>query len=1075
MLARVWCAAALAVALCMQSALPAAAAGTTGEISGRATDAKSGKPIVAAAVTAVSPSSRYATTTDANGFYAFTGVQPDTYTVTFAKTGFETLATQGVTVFADQTAAVNAPLVASLRTIGTTVVRSTRGSFQPSQTQDTYTVTSGDMQTLLGKSNATDEKSLLARLPGASLDVNGLPVLRGGRVNEEGFAFEGIEQTNAFNGLSQNAYRMNPGVGQLQLTPGPGDASTGNAGTGLINLIAKRGTYPAFGSLGIESSARPQGTQYTAEYGFATKDGKFSSYTMVLASRNGVQYGPWGTPADQISTVAFYQPAFATAHDVLENLVYRFGRGNTQSLQFLYQNQLYEQTGTYGDGALLPYSSSDPYSTFLRGALLGLTLPQQQQLLTLYPYQHSYADTLGSRGAIQQLTPSSTLKLQYTNSLNPSTFLSAKIYETEGVTTRDAAYDSARLSSLDILGQEGGTRYGTAVDLSKQLGSKHFIQTGVKYETNIPILGWYDPADAPYVFGGIAGYNSTATYAFINPQNPNPLLANCPIDPPQLAGTGKSYCGYLVQYLGANPGPVPALQQSSHTIRQDYAAYINDTISPNDRLKIALGLRLDGAHYQLPAPVGCDSLTADTCMYAQTGAVGGHPVVDVPNDAKNPLIPEPRLAVSYRLSATDAVRGSYGRSVELVPIKYVDQADSPSYYARYANIPSYDALGAMAAGVAPGQPFAAHTCGITGDRLCKSFGDQLFWADQTIASGIPYVPAKPETFNNYDVSYQHLFADNVGMRVTPFYRRGYDALALVAQIRLNPLTGQPFVNPATGAPQTGVSVTTNLGRDSASGIEFSVTRQSEYGFSASVSATYINEFSNVVPTSPAEDFQPTIPRASIALGDVYRVGFISPFTATAGIAYRSRSGWRINPILTYTRGFPLGVGTLVAGQVNGAYVNLPNTNATGDFSLRGVGGSPAYVDPQNPGTLKNPNIDATRGLPERSSPGGFLSSPSVNTDLSIEYSPPRSRSTFGVLISNLLNRTSDASSYFLNDRYQPVATGISGPQSGYSAFPLMFPNHGVAQYTSAEYGNQPYLVLNNLPPLSVRFYYQVKL
>jgi hypothetical protein len=222
--------------------MAAAEAGTTGVINGRATDAHGGKPIAAATVSAASPSARYSGQTDTNGFFVFTGVTPDTYTVSFAKSGFEEFTESGVTVFADQVAVVNVPLVATLKTIGTTVSRSNRGSYQPSQPQDTYTVTGSDMQTIQGKSGITDEKSLLSRLPGASLDVNGLPVLRGGRVNEEGYAFEGIEQTNAFNGLSQNVYRLNPAVGQLQLTPGPGDASSGNAGTGVINLVVKRGT-----------------------------------------------------------------------------------------------------------------------------------------------------------------------------------------------------------------------------------------------------------------------------------------------------------------------------------------------------------------------------------------------------------------------------------------------------------------------------------------------------------------------------------------------------------------------------------------------------------------------------------------------------------------------------------------------------------------------------------------------------------------------------------------------------------------------------------------------------------------
>jgi TonB dependent receptor/Carboxypeptidase regulatory-like domain len=1047
-------------------------AGTTGVISGRAVAIADGRPLAGATVTAVAPTARYAAKTDPSGFYSFAGVSPDTYAVSVEAPGFDPFVQPGVTVFADQVAVVNASLQKTLQTIGRAATRS-RGAFQTAQTQDTYSVTASQMQTLQGKSGVTDEKQLLARMPGASLDVNGLPVLRGGRVNEEGYAFDGIEQTNAFNGISINQYRINASVGQLQLTPGPGDASTGNAGTGLINLVAKRGAYPAFASLDLETLAKPFGRQYQADYGFATKDGRWSNYLMLLGSSEAAQYGPFGTPAAQIGTATFYQPAITVARDVVDNLVYRFGRDQSQSLQLLYQNQELDQQGTYG-GQNLPYATSDPYATFLTAAFLGLSPQQHVQLTTPYPFQQSPTQLLGTRAAVGFTTNSSTVKLQYSNNLNTSTFLTAKLYESKGLTIRDAPYDEARLSSLGVYGFEGGTRDGVALDFTKQLGQKHLFQAGTKYETNRPQLGFVDPQDALYAFGGIAGDPSSAVYAFVTPNSPNPYLANCPIDPPGLPA-GASYCGYLAKYLGANPGPVPPIQQGSTAIRQDYAAYVTDTWSPSARFKATIGLRLDGAHYQLPSTAGCDSLTADTCQYAQTGSVNGHPVVDVPNAVKNPLIPEPRLAMAYRFSGTDAIRASYGRSVEFVPIKLIDQADTINFYSAYANVPSYDAIGAMKAGVAPGQPFPAYTCGITADRFCTSFADQLHWTDQRVASGIPIVPALPETFNSYDFSYNHLFSHDVGLRLTPFYRRGYNALAQVAQLRLNPITGQPFINPATGAPQHGASVTTNLGLDRATGVELAITREVRFGLSAQISATYINEFSNVIPTTPSEDNQPGIPVESLALGNLYRVGFISPFTATGALSYRTKSGFRVNPVVTYTRGFPIGVGSLIATQINGAYANVPNTNATAGSSVRGPGGSPAYVDPQNPGTLRNPNVDATRGLSETSSAGGILSSPSYNMDLSLEYSPGAGRHTIGALVTNVFNRTSNSASYFLNDRYQPVATGISGPQTGYSAFPVAYPNHGVGQYQLSMLGNEPYLVLTDRPPIAFRLYYQVKL
>ena len=83
-------------------------------------------------------------------------------------------------------------------------------------------------------------------VPGASLDSSGYPTIRGGRENEQGFQFEGIPYTDAFTNqfvvtLATPAF----GLLSVQLTPGAGSAAFGNNGTGSLNLISRKGSYPA--------------------------------------------------------------------------------------------------------------------------------------------------------------------------------------------------------------------------------------------------------------------------------------------------------------------------------------------------------------------------------------------------------------------------------------------------------------------------------------------------------------------------------------------------------------------------------------------------------------------------------------------------------------------------------------------------------------------------------------------------------------------------------------------------------------------------------------------------------------
>ncbi|HXO17952.1 MAG TPA: carboxypeptidase-like regulatory domain-containing protein [Candidatus Dormibacteraeota bacterium] len=80
-----------------------AAAGTLGGISGIVTDAKTGAPIAGAHVQISSPSQAVTVTTDAHGHYIAFSLQPDNYTLTAQKEGYDTRSLSGESVSADQT------------------------------------------------------------------------------------------------------------------------------------------------------------------------------------------------------------------------------------------------------------------------------------------------------------------------------------------------------------------------------------------------------------------------------------------------------------------------------------------------------------------------------------------------------------------------------------------------------------------------------------------------------------------------------------------------------------------------------------------------------------------------------------------------------------------------------------------------------------------------------------------------------------------------------------------------------------------------------------------------------------
>jgi hypothetical protein len=383
-------------------------------------------------------------------------------------------------------------------------------------------------------------------------------------------------------------------------------------------------------------------------------------------------------------------------------------------------------------------------------------------------------------------------------------------------------------------------------------------------------------------------------------------------------------------------------------------------------------------------------------------------------------------------------------------------------YSAFNNVPSYSIF----SGLSTGQ---AQTCGIFANGTCSSYAQQLRWNNQNAIEGVPIQPVKPETFTNWEASLSHQFPANVSVKLTPFYRRGYDQTALVSQPRTG-ANGQPLVD-ANGNYIFGPSTASNLGVSKTTGLEFYLTKEAQYGLSGSFSATYINEISNVIPTTGGEDFFPQIPYQSLELGNLYRVGFLSPFQATLALQYKTRGGWRLNPVVSYNKGYPIGAGKLAPYVVNGVPYNLINTNITSPF---GSTGAYAYVDPTNPGTVFNPVIYATRGTPDGNSAGGTLSSAHFNTNVSLEFSPPGSHNTFGVLVNNLFNQLYGVPG--LNGRWQPVATGIGGPLTGTSSTYTAYPEIGVSgTYARNRYGYDPYLISPTRTPTTFRLYYQLGL
>lgn len=1060
----------LYLALFISSSVGVAFAGTTGVLHGTVTDTATHQPLANVAVTAAAASGHYSTTTDSRGSYTITGVYPDTYTVSFQLNNYEPVSEAGITVFADQTQDASVSLTKSLKTIAKVTSRSQGGAFQPNQTVDTYSVTSSQIQQIQGNAINISESNLITSLPGASYDSSGYPVIHGGRENEEGFQFEGIPYVDAFTNQFTNTLAT-PGLGlqSAQLTPGAGDATFGNTGTGTLNLIAKRGSYPGYLTTQLSAGGPNYFHALNMEFGTAAADGRWSEYAAYAGQNTGFRYGS-GQPAAEI--LRFRSTSVESDREFINNFVYKFGKNMQQNVQFFIDLADHHFYQGYG-GNPYCFKTCDPVFTSYVGGFTGLTPTQIGNIMTLDPYQTSPTETLAqaNRAVYTYYQPNETYKLQYSNNLNSSTFFSAKYYRVNAVTTFDFPYVTTSPTYPTFVLQQGGFTTGGTLELTKQLTDKNLLQAGADFAWLHPV---YNQPSNTYGLLDLV-FNNFEQYDFVNPNDPQ----GCP------AGPGG--CGYLYNYF-PNGVKIPDNLEQSISNRQDVSLYVNDKMDFSPKFKAEVGLRMDAVNYKLPTPqVDPTTCTTEYIPATWTANPNYNPAApysagncpfnatfDVTNKQIRPRIYEPRIGLTYNPTPTDSIRFTYGRSVLFAPLGQIDLYVPAGAYAAFDKVPSY--LNPALFGPNPGPA----SCGIPGYQVpCASYGDQLRWDASNTYEGVPLQPVKPETFSNTSVTLEHQFTkgflQGVSVSIAPWYRRGFDAVAAVQTPRLGP-NGQPITNP-DGTYVYNPPVATNRGTDFADGIDFRITKEAPVGFSGQLSASYINEFSNVLPLSGNEDFFPTLPPASLALGNLYRVGFLSPFQAVLALQYKTKSGWRFNPQFDYDIGYPIGAGLTTAAFVNGTAYNIPNTNASGAINAA-PNGAAQFVDPMNPGSYFHPNVVATRGTPEASSPGGKLSSPDFFANMTVEYDSPKNWAV-GLTVNNVFNQMYPGVYYEgFNPRYQPIANGVSGPLTGYSTDRNAYVNTNLGYtpvYSSLIHGQEAYLN----PPLNqgrlFYVYFQVKI
>src|SRR5271166_3755424 len=290
-------------------------------------------PLADVNVAAVAPSGTFKAITNSGGYYALTGLPPDTYVVTFAKQGYVTQPVAGVTVTQDSTFLLNVTMQTGLKTLTTVTVRGATSLIQPAETSDKYTVTPTQIQNITGTPQNISETAVLNSLPGITTDSGGYPIIRGGAENDEGFQLEGVDATEPITGQFINSLSLS-GTSRIVLETGGYDVSNGNTNSGVVNIVVKRGSYPGAGMATMTSNAPNFDHRFAIEYGNGTPDNRFSYFVSYNGLRQFRVYGDTHTFLPQeVSAVGD-----ASGNESNINLFYRWGQDNRNELQYFGEN-----------------------------------------------------------------------------------------------------------------------------------------------------------------------------------------------------------------------------------------------------------------------------------------------------------------------------------------------------------------------------------------------------------------------------------------------------------------------------------------------------------------------------------------------------------------------------------------------------------------------------------------------------------------------------------------------------------------------------------------------------------------
>lgn len=323
-------------------------AGTTGKLSGKITDAKTGKPVIGANI--IIEGTYMGAAADVNGYYYINNIPPGDYTIVISAIGYEKVVVKKVPIKIDLTYNLDVKLNPHAISTKEVVIIAKRPLVQKDLTSSSVTVSANKIK-MMPVESVGQIINLQAGVVGGHF--------RGGRSNEVAYLVDGMPVTDAFNGsLPLQVETLS--IREMEIISGTFNAEYGQAMSGVVNIVTEDGSQTFHGSISAyigdyvttHTNIFPNVGKLTS---FRTKDYQFSlsgpsvilkHLTFFTTGRYYYNYGYlYGKRDYNVSDKSPYELKDANGNPILD-------KNN---------NPIYIITHT-GDGAFVPMNPTERYS-----------------------------------------------------------------------------------------------------------------------------------------------------------------------------------------------------------------------------------------------------------------------------------------------------------------------------------------------------------------------------------------------------------------------------------------------------------------------------------------------------------------------------------------------------------------------------------------------------------------------------------------------------------------------------------------------------------------------------------------